>query len=81
MMKSAEDRPRDWGRVDASDPRWADRPFAGARLCGRNDEGAYTDIFVPGKSLLAKMSETGSFLEVATLTEVVLVSFGSCRGL
>jgi hypothetical protein len=41
--------------------------------------GAYTNILVPGRSLLAKVSETGSFLEVATLTEAVLVSFGSCR--
>jgi hypothetical protein len=42
--------------------------------------GAYTNILVPERSLLAKLSENGSFLEVATLTETVLVSFGTCRG-
>jgi hypothetical protein len=41
--------------------------------------GAYTNIIVPGRSILAKLGENGAFLEVVTLAESVLVSFGKCQ--
>jgi hypothetical protein len=41
--------------------------------------GVYTNIEVPARSMLAKVGDAGSFLEVVTLTDSVLVSFGSCR--
>lgn len=42
--------------------------------------GVFVNIALPKKGLMAKMSVDGSmFLEVATLSDVALVSYGSCK--
>ena len=42
--------------------------------------GIFVNIDVPGRGVLAKMSRDGSlFVEVTTLADNVLVSFGACR--
>ena len=45
-----------------------------------SNSGIFTNIALPAKGLLAKMTVDGSsFTEVATIMNEVLVSFGSCR--
>ena len=42
--------------------------------------GVYINVDVPGREMVAKLSVDGSqFVEVATLMNVVLVSFGACK--
>jgi hypothetical protein len=43
------------------------------------NSGQYVNIDVPGHSMIAKLGEQGSFQEVVTLTDSVVVSFGLCR--
>ena len=48
-------------------------------LVGRQ-RGAFTNIEVPGRGMLAKVSLDGSqFVEVVTLGTGVLISYGACR--
>lgn len=42
--------------------------------------GVFVNVALPTKGLIAKMSVDGSmFLEVATLTDIALISYGSCK--
>lgn len=41
--------------------------------------GAFLNIAVAERGLMAKLGDDGSFTEVATLMGAALVSFGSCR--
>lgn len=41
--------------------------------------GVFTIIEVPGRGLLAKVSASGDFTEIATLGNDVYVSFGTCE--
>lgn len=45
----------------------------------QNPSGLFVNIDVPGRGMVAKVSLDGSvFVEVATLADTVLVSFGTC---
>lgn len=42
--------------------------------------GAFMNISIPGRGTIAKLSDLGDFMEVATLGNTALISFGRCSG-
>ena len=72
-----------WNEIDLERKTFArcDRASCDTYDARMSQSGAYTNIEVPGRGLIAKLGgpNPAEFVEVATLMGTVLNSFGSCR--
>jgi hypothetical protein len=72
-----------WNVIDLSRKTYArcDRAGCDTYDARMSQSGAFTNIEVPGRGMLAKLggAEPSDFVEVATLTGTIYNSFGSCR--
>jgi hypothetical protein len=71
-----------WNLVDVDRSRYSrcDSKGCDDLQMVQSASGIFLNIDVPGKGMLAKMSRDGSsFIEVVTLADYVLISFGSCH--
>ena len=70
-----------WNVVDLARQTYArcDQKGCDSYPASFNRSGVFTVIDVPRRGMVAKIADTGGFLEVATIGMIALVSHGTCR--